>query len=208
MRLRIVLAELQKIALVHGDLVPQTQEEREGEPDALRTIDEGVAERSRLAQESHASRWRHPIGEGGIHANPRPDDAEGIRTDEMHVIALHRPAQILFHRSPVHADLPEAGTDDHERRNTFLPALLRELLHGDRRRHDDDKIHRPVDGGNSRIDLFSENGSALGIHGIDLPGIPLRDQIPENHVSDFVFVRGCADHGDRLRGEKRHRSAL
>ena len=104
--------------------------------------------------------------------------------------------------SPSFAHFLEAGGDDDDGFDPHLAALQHDPRHRRRRNHDHHQVRHGSDRGQVRVAFEPLDDIRLDVDRIDLAGISGLDHVVEDFVSDFCFLGGGADDGNRFRVEK------
>ena len=137
--------------------------------------------------------------EAGVDVLRGRDDPEAVRSDHANAVLGGGLQHPLLERQAVLAHFLEAGGDDDDGFDPHLAALKHDPRHRRRRNHDHHQVRHVSDRGQVRVAFEPLDDIRLVVDRIDLAGKAGLDHVVEDFVSDFGFLGGGADDGNRFR---------
>ena len=155
-----------------------------------------VQQRAGLRHEGDLAPSRHPGGEGGVQLEHGVDDAQHVRADHAHPVALGDVDHLLFQRLALRADLAEAGGDDDGALQPALAAFLQDARHRFVRHQDHGQIDRVRAVQHAGIRLAAEDLRCCRVDRIDAALVAVLDDVVEDLVAQLLRAGGGADDRD------------
>ena len=196
--------------LAEIDVGRHAQRDDRGEADlvGLGPVEHGRAHGARLRDEGKIARVGGDLGESGVEAEFRPDDAETVRTEDAHVVGTGDFEHLALERGADVAGFGKAGGNDDDVAHARAAALLDQLRHGLRPGGDDRHFDAGADFLDRLVGRLALYGFVLGVDGVELALVTRIQDVLENDIADRVFPVGGADHGHRFWFEKRSQIVL
>ncbi len=175
---------------------------READIVGLGPVEHGGAHGAGLRDEGQVAGLGGDLGERGVEAQFRADDAQAVGAEDAHVVGTGDLEHLALQRGTDVAGLGEAGGNDDDVAHAAAAALFDQLRNRLRAGGDDRHFDPGADFLDRLVGLLALDGVVLGVDGVQAALVTRAEDVLEDDVADRVLTVGSADYGNRFRFEK------